>query len=1158
MLAIAGTTMAQDIWSCGSHSNNGMTGVGIYLNGVRVSTFQHSSNNFSAYDITRWGGHTYMAYRNTTVEKAFVWDYESNESISFGDNTTVYKVFGRNGGSFLWAAGYKLNGSIYNAIVWKISAGSATEFYTLTNESYDTYAYCGFVDEEGWVYAGGFQLTGPSAWEGVVWRGNSVLLTIPETKSYVMDMAYYNGDVYSLVRTNASNSVWVYKNSTRIYTITENENSIKDLYIDGGDVYVCGSEGSSLKVWKNGEVIYSTTGTNLYDVFANSEGIYYCGNKDGYGTIWKDGSVLYQNTNCTGMNELYVEAPECANADIRTLPYFEGFERGETDWECWTKVDVDNANGVYATYWDRAGSNTSFTTTTPHTGDNYARHTHHTSIDQEGWLISPRLFLQPGRDNTVLRFYSHRGWTESAGFATVLVSTDNNPNNLTAFNEVYSLSGTQNAWQEVEVDLSDYQGQAIYIAFRYSASGATSAPSWNIDDVSVTEDWDDGGTFPVPYSQEFSTGQEPGYYWYILDNDHTGDLKCWQWDASSECAKHPDGQNNGINQEGWMFTPTFELESGMNYSVTFDTKYTYTSYANNHSSLWIAVDHWGVPDPADFTMIWEETNATTSWVTQTIDLSSYAGHDIRLAFKYEGIYAHVWYLDNFAINAALPQFNINVEANNAAYGTVSGGGTFDQGATCTITATANSGYEFKKWTKDGSDVSTSESYTFTVTEDATYVAVFGEPAVTYYTVSTAANPAAGGTVTGGGTYASGTEVTLTATPNEGYEFVKWNDNNTDNPRTITVTGDVTYTAQFSLKTYNLSVSANPVTGGNVTGGGNYPYGEYVTITATPNEGYQFLNWNDGVTQASRTVRVISDATYVAHFADVTTTTYTVTVVSGDPTMGTVTGGGTYPEGSEITISASPFGTNVFKKWDDDNTDNPRTVTVTADVTYTAIFEAPTLYTITVVSLNPEMGSVSGGGNFPMGAEVTIQANPLGGYYFDGWTDNNYDNPRTVTVTGNATYSAKFSAQQAETFMLTVTCNPMHGYVEGGGNYLSGTNVTVTAVPYDGYEFDHWNDNVTQNPRTVTVSNNMTLVAFFKATGVGENGETVMSLYPNPAKESIRLKGIESNSEVVIYNTLGMMVKTVNANAEQEINVSDLAAGVYTVRCGHQVLRFVKE
>ena len=39
------------------------------------------------------------------------------------------------------------------------------------------------------------------------------------------------------------------------------------------------------------------------------------------------------------------------------------------------------------------------------------------------------------------------------------------------------------------------------------------------------------------------------------------------------------------------------------------------------------------------------------------------------------------------------------------------------------------------------------------------------------------------------------------------------------------------------------------------------------------------------------------------------------------------------------------------------------------------------------------------------------------------------------------------------------------------------------------------------------------------------------------QESIRLKGIESNSEVVIYNTLGMMVKTVNANAEQEISVS---------------------
>lgn len=54
----------------------------------------------------------------------------------------------------------------------------------------------------------------------------------------------------------------------------------------------------------------------------------------------------------------------------------------------------------------------------------------------------------------------------------------------------------------------------------------------------------------------------------------------------------------------------------------------------------------------------------------------------------------------------------------------------------------------------------------------------------------------GGTVTGGGTYESGTTATLTATPNSGYKFVKWSDGDTNATRTVTVTADASYTAEF--------------------------------------------------------------------------------------------------------------------------------------------------------------------------------------------------------------------------------------------------------------------------------------------------------------------------------------------------------------------------
>lgn len=66
-----------------------------------------------------------------------------------------------------------------------------------------------------------------------------------------------------------------------------------------------------------------------------------------------------------------------------------------------------------------------------------------------------------------------------------------------------------------------------------------------------------------------------------------------------------------------------------------------------------------------------------------------------------------------------------------------------------------------------------------------------------YTITVNSNNTAWGTVTGGGTYAENATATLTATAKEGYKFVQWNDGNTSNPRTITVTADATYTATFA-------------------------------------------------------------------------------------------------------------------------------------------------------------------------------------------------------------------------------------------------------------------------------------------------------------------------------------------------------------------------
>lgn len=130
---------------------------------------------------------------------------------------------------------------------------------------------------------------------------------------------------------------------------------------------------------------------------------------------------------------------------------------------------------------------------------------------------------------------------------------------------------------------------------------------------------------------------------------------------------------------------------------------------------------------------------------------------------------------DFTKTDTLPNFYaITAAANPANGGFVTGAGTYLEGETCTMTATPNYGYIFQNWTKGGSIVSSSPTYSFTVTESAIYTAHFVPQTVINYYVSTSVYPADGGTVSGGGSYSQGSTCTLTATSNEGYFFLNWN------------------------------------------------------------------------------------------------------------------------------------------------------------------------------------------------------------------------------------------------------------------------------------------------------------------------------------------------------------------------------------------------
>ena len=196
------------------------------------------------------------------------------------------------------------------------------------------------------------------------------------------------------------------------------------------------------------------------------------------------------------------------------------------------------------------------------------------------------------------------------------------------------------------------------------------------------------------------------------------------------------------------------------------------------------------------------------------------------------------------------------------------------------------------------------------------------------------------TTIGAGEFAYGTEAPISTTSGENYYFTSWSDcDSKELTRTVMVTSDTTITANFAKKPY-LTVKTNNASYGTVSGSGYYMPETEVLVTATPNANYYFASWSDGNVENPRAVVVTSDTTVTANFSK---KPY-LTVNSNNDSYGTVMGSGYYEPESEVTILAIPKTGYFFKKWDDGNTDNPRTIILNTDVVYTAIFEKEYLTT----------------------------------------------------------------------------------------------------------------------------------------------------------------------------------------------------------------------
>ena len=148
---------------------------------------------------------------------------------------------------------------------------------------------------------------------------------------------------------------------------------------------------------------------------------------------------------------------------------------------------------------------------------------------------------------------------------------------------------------------------------------------------------------------------------------------------------------------------------------------------------------------------------------------------------------------NRTLVAVFTTQSYTITLSSGGHGSVSGGGTFGYGDTCTLSATPDTAYEFDGWYENGNRISTNPNYSFIITGNRT---IEGRFTAAQYTITVNTE---NGSVSGDGTYSYGDTCTLTATPDPGYTFAGFYDGETEtqtNPYTFTVEEDKTFDCKF--------------------------------------------------------------------------------------------------------------------------------------------------------------------------------------------------------------------------------------------------------------------------------------------------------------------------------------------------------------------------
>ncbi len=406
-----------------------------------------------------------------------------------------------------------------------------------------------------------------------------------------------------------------------------------------------------------------------------------------------------------------------------------------------------------------------------------------------------------------------------------------------------------------------------------------------------------------------------------------------------------------------------------------------------------------------------------------------------------------------------------------------------EGATIQLTATPATGYTFKCWYVNGTETSGAATQAFVITGETTITAVF---ALATYDVS---YEATNGSITVDGcvekptSVTHGEQITLTATADSGYEFDYWIINTEisyDATKIITVTAATSVTAVFKASAYDVTATVNDTKMGSVTSVSSATYETTVTLTATANEGYEFVGWTvNGVTDTAEngnTLTFTMPANAVTVTANFKAIAYAITYQAENGTI--LVNGDTAPAtisyGTTVTFTPSPNEGYEFVSWSLGGTTfttEELSCEINGETTIIATFALKT-YQVAVV-IDGETTTYTASHGVPMSLSTPMKA----GYTFNGWviSGNGVISDGELIATGDVTVTAQFTAiEYTVTVIVDDTTNTYTKYYED--------TVTLEEPAKTGYTFNGWdisgNGEITEG--VLTVYGDVTVTAQFTA------------------------------------------------------------------------------